>query len=174
MDILKSAKDIIATVAPTIATALGGPLAGTAVRALLPSLGLKDNATVDQINNALQNVTPEQLAAIKKAENDFKVQMKQLDVDLVRIAAADKDSARRREIETKDYTPRILAFTICFLYVGVQYFLFTHVIEQEMREMIMRALGTLDAILGLIFSYYFGSSIGEANKLQASNNSLKS
>ena len=68
---------------------------------------------------------------------------------------------RKREIETKDVTTKVLAYLICILYVGVQLFLLTHVIDDSMREMVMRALGTLDAILGLVFSYYFGSSVGD-------------
>lgn len=169
MDILKAAKDIIATVAPTVASAFGGPLAGIAVKKILPALGLSDDASPEEISSAIQNATPEQLMQLKKLDQEFKVQMKQLDVDLAKIAMADIDSARRREIETKDSTPRILAYIICFLYIGVQYYLFTHVIDPSMREMIMRALGTLDAILGLVFSYYFGSSIGElTSKLKSS------
>jgi hypothetical protein len=46
-----------------------------------------------------------QLADIKKVEADFKVSMKQLDVDLVKIAASDRDSARRRHASVKDMTP---------------------------------------------------------------------
>ena len=161
MEILKAAKELIATVAPTVASAFGGPLAGVAVRKLLPILGLSDDASENEVNTAIQNATPEQLIALKKLDQEFKVQMKQLDIDLAKITTSDKDSARKREIETKDYTPRIRAYIICGLYVGVQYFLFTHVVDPSMREMIMRALGTLDAILGLVFSYYFGSSIGE-------------
>ena len=147
MDILKAAKDIIATVAPTVASAFGGPLAGIAVKKILLALGLADDATPEQISDAIQNATPEQLMQLKKLDQEFKVQMKQLDVDLAKITLADKDSARKREIETKDSTPRVLAYLICFLYISVQYYLFTHVIDPSMREMIMRALGTLDAIL---------------------------
>ena len=39
-----------------------------------------------------------------------------------------------------------------------------YILPQEMREIVMRALGTLDAIMGMIFSYYFGSSLGSKEK----------
>ena len=44
--------DLIRSVAPTIATALGGPLAGAAVGFLSNKLGLSEN-TVEAVQNAV-------------------------------------------------------------------------------------------------------------------------
>jgi|GEM_PF-3021682 len=52
-------KGLIGNVAPTIATALGGPLAGGAVKLLTGALGLKDKATESQIMDAVANASPE-------------------------------------------------------------------------------------------------------------------
>lgn len=154
-----AAKGIVGTVAPTVATALLGPLGGMAVKEIGKALGLPEDASSEDVATAITNATPEQLLQLKALENDFKVKMKELDVDLVRISAADRDSARNREIQTKDWTPKILAFSITILYIAIQIFMISGtIIPQEMREMVMRALGTLDAILSLVFSYYFGSS----------------
>lgn len=174
MNLLNSAKNILGSIAPGIATALGGPLAGLAVKQLLPALGIDPNKEIsaEEVSNAIQNANPEQLLAMKKVDNDFKLQMKNLDVDLVKISADDRNSARKREVDLRDYTPRILAYLICILYISVQGYLLTHVIDASMREMVMRALGTLDAMLGLIFSYYFGSSTGEAKARQIENSKL--
>jgi len=161
MSFLEKAKDVLITVAPTIASAFGTPMAGVATKAVISALGLKKDSTEDDVGQAILAATPEQLLLLKKADQEFLVKMKELDIDLTKIVLGDKDSARRREVETKDSTTKVLAYIICTLYVGVQLFLLTHVIEDEMKEMVMRALGTLDAILGLVFSYYFGSSIGE-------------
>ncbi len=158
---LEKAKNVLITVAPTIASAIGTPMAGVATKAVIDALGLKKDADEKAIEEAIFGATPEQLLQLKKADQEFKVQMKQLDIDLVKIVTSDKDSARKREIQTKDVTTKVLAYLICILYVGVQLFLLTHVIADSMREMVMRALGTLDAILGLVFSYYFGSSVGD-------------
>ena len=85
---------LIETVAPTIATALGGPVAGMAVKALSTALLGHDSGSEDDIRDALATATPDQIAAIRKVDADFKVQMKSLDIDLVRIAANDRASAR--------------------------------------------------------------------------------
>lgn len=164
MSFMDKAKNVLVAVAPTLASAIGTPMAGVAVKAIINAMGLDPNSSEKEIEEAILGATPEQLLAIKKADQEFKIQMKQLDIDLVKIVTADKDSARRREVETKDVTPKVLAYLICILYVGVQIFLLTHIIDGSMREMVMRALGTLDAILGLVFSYYFGSSVGEVKK----------
>ena len=149
---------LIGAIAPTIATALGGPVAGLAVKALSNALLGHEGGSEDDIKAALATATPDQIAAIKKCDNDFKVQMKQLDIDLERIAAEDRNSARQMANATHDLTPRFLAIVVVVCYGLAQYYLFTHVIEQSMRELVARVLGTIDGALMMILSYYFGSS----------------
>jgi primase-polymerase (primpol)-like protein len=87
MDILKKAKSILSVVAPNIGTALGGPIGGMAGRVVAKALLGKDEASDNEIFEAVEKATPEQLVALKKADADFKVQMKQLDIDLAKISA---------------------------------------------------------------------------------------
>ena len=158
MDLLKTFGPLIGSVAPTIATALGGPVAGMAVKALSGALFGHDGATEDEIKTALANPSADQLAALKKIDADFRVQMKSLDIDLERIAASDRDSARNYAILTHDLTPRILAVIVVVAWGTVQWFMLHNVIEPSMRELIARVLGTLDGALMLVLSYYFGSA----------------
>lgn len=158
MDLLKTFGPLIGSVAPTIATALGGPVAGMAVKALSGALFGHDDATEDDIRTALANPTGDQLAALKKIDADFKVQMKSLDIDLERIAAGDRDSARNMAMMTHDLTPRILAIVVICAWVFIQWHLLNSTIPNEMRELVARVLGTLDAALTLVLSYYFGSA----------------
>ena len=94
MDLLKQFGPLLGQLAPSIATALGGPLAGVAVKTLSSALFGNEDGTEEQISAAMAVATPDQLAAIKKIDADFKVQMKSLDIDLERISAGDRDSAR--------------------------------------------------------------------------------
>lgn len=150
-------KAVVRTVAPGIATALGGPLAGMAVKALGDAIGL-DSATEETVAAAIKGATPEDLLKIKQAEQDFQLKMKSLDVDLVKISAADRDSARQREVQTKDEMPKILASIIVVAWCIVQWHLINNSIPDDMRELVMRVLGTLDAALLTVLYYYFGSS----------------
>lgn len=166
-DFLKNAGSILASIAPTVASALGGPLAGTAVNALIGVLGLPGDSTHADVLKAVSVATPEQLLAIKAAEQDFLVQMKKLDVDIISIEQKNTEGARQREIVVQDYTPRILAGLVLGLYIAINYFIFSgHVLDDGMRDMALRSLGTLDASLGLVLAYYFGSSLGSSSKTE--------
>lgn len=152
-------KKILGAIAPTLATALLGPVGGLAVEVLGNALGI-DQPTQDKIQDAFKTgqMTGDQIVAVKQAENAFLLRCKELDIDLERIHAGDRDSARKREVETKDWTPRILAGVIVVTWGLVQWHLLTNVIHDDMRELVMRVLGTLDAALMLVLSYYYGAS----------------
>jgi hypothetical protein len=149
---------LIENVAPTIATALGGPVAGMAVKALSFALLGHSDGTEEDITAALATATPDQIAAIRKVDADFKIQMKHLDIDLVKIAADDRASARDMAANTHSYTPSVLSYVTVVCWAIIQYYLFTHIIDPTMRELIARVLGTLDGALMLVLSFWFGSS----------------
>jgi len=167
MDFLKSAGGILASLAPTVATAMGGPFAGMATSAMINALGLAPDTSSDDLMRAVAGATPEQLLLLKEVEAKFITDLKRLDVDLLKLDIEDRSSARQREIDTNDWTPRILAGLILGLFIGVQYFIFGgHIVEPTMRDFAMRSLGTLDAALAMVLAYYFGSSQGSRNKDQ--------
>lgn len=151
-------KDLIKTIAPTIATALGGPVGGLAYEVLGKALGITQPSK-ESVEKAIQGpLTGEQIVAVKAAEQAFAIRCRELDIDLEKIHVADRDSARKREVDTKDWTPRILAFVVVVTWGAVQWYLLRHVIHEDMRELVMRVLGTLDAALMLVLSYYYGAS----------------
>lgn len=166
--------DWLRTIAPTIATALVGPLGGAAVAAIGEAIGLSE-PTRDKIERVLTsgNMTGEQLAAIQQAEIAFKTRMTELGVDLERIASADRDSARSMQVKTGSIAPGLLATIVVLTWGLVQYFLLSHVIDQTMRELVARLLGTLDAALLLVLQFYFGSSRSSQAKDQVIANIAK-
>ena len=62
---MKNIKSILGAIAPTLATAIGGPLGGMAMKMVADKLGLPD-ASLDALDAAVASATPEQLAEIKK------------------------------------------------------------------------------------------------------------
>lgn len=161
--------DWLKTIAPTAATLLGGPLAGMAVDAIGKALGLSD-ATKDQVKDILTSgtVNAEQMAAIKQAEAELVLKVKQLDIDMEKIHAGDRASARDMAAKTGDvWTPRIIALVVFIVWGAVNWKLFNGTISGDMRELVARALGTLDATLMAVIYYYFGSSAGSKEKTQA-------
>ena len=161
--------DWLATIAPTAATLLGGPLAGMAVDAIGKAIGLTD-ATKEQVKDALASGTlnADQMAAIKQAEADLILKVKQLDIDMEKVHAGDRASARDMAAKTGDtWTPRIIALVVFIVWGAVNWKLFNGTISGDMRELVARALGTLDATLMAVIYYYFGSSAGSKEKTEA-------
>ena len=88
-------KDTLATIAPTLATALGGPLARSCNKILSSSELLGDeNASLESIEAAVIGASPESpWRTSKQLDADFKLGMKKLDVDVFKIEATDKGDA---------------------------------------------------------------------------------
>jgi len=154
---------LIENVAPTIATALGGPVAGMAVKAISTALLGHPDGSEDDINTALATATPDQIAAIKRADNDFKVQMKSLDIDLIKIAEKDRESARNMQIANKSMLVPSLATIIisAFVVVTIGTLLGYAKIESAMAGTL---IGYLSAKAELVLSFYFGSSADSESK----------
>ncbi len=165
--------NLVKTVAPSIATAVGGPLAGMATKMISEALLGKPDGTEDELLQAAKNATPEQLLALKKAEQDFAIKMRELDIDLERISNEDRNSARNREIKTKDMTPRFLAGAVTFGFFGVLSWMIINGLPINGGEALLVMLGTLGTAWGAIVSYYFGSSAGSREKTDQLNQVLK-
>lgn len=155
-------QEIISAVAPVLGTAIGGPVGGIAVKAITAALGLPSNASDKELDRALHDATPEQLVELKKVEADFEVQMKELDVDVTRIHASDRDSARRRQMTVKDRVPAILAILTMvsfFGYIGGVTF-WSHAVMAD-PGFLNLAIGWLGGTSSTVIAYYFGSSAGQ-------------
>jgi len=159
--------NLVKTVAPSLATAVGGPLAGMATRAISDALLGKPDGTEDELIDAAAKASPDQLLALKKAEQDFAVRMRELEIDLQRIDAADRSSAREREVKTGDWTPKALAGAVTLGFFGVLGYMIAYGLPTQGGEALLVMLGTLGTAWGGIVSYYFGSSAGSKEKSEA-------
>jgi hypothetical protein len=164
MDLLKQFGPLLGQLAPSIATALGGPLAGVAVKTLSSALFGHEDGTEEQISAAMAVATPDQLAAIKKIDADFKVQMKSLDIDLERISAGDRDSARQMQRETKDWVPKVLAIVITLGFFGILIWMLLNGMPKTGTEALLMMLGALGTAWTGVVNFYYGSSAGSKAK----------
>ena len=171
MDLLKTFGPLLGSVAPSIATALGGPLAGMGVKALSQALLGTENGTAEELSAALSSASPEQLSVVKKIDADFKVQMKSLDIDLERIAADDRASARDMQKETKDWIPRALAIGVTVGFFSIMIYILIYGLPTTGNEALLLLLGALQTAWGGIIAFYFGSSSGSQKKDQMIYNS---
>ena len=162
-------KSVVGSVAPALATALGGPLAGVAVSAISKTLLGKEKATEAEIATALSTGGTEALLKLKELDKQFEVRMRELDIDLEKIAQADRASAREREVKSSDKaTPRILAAVVVGGFLGTVYMVLSGYVDGLKDPTIAGVVGTLigyvSAKADQVVSYYFGSSAGSAAK----------
>jgi hypothetical protein len=162
LPILKPFEKLIGAVAPTIAMALGGPLAGNAVTFLCNALGV---TTESELQKQLTEQSPDTLVKIKQIELDYQKHLKDIGVDLERIAAGDRDSARNREIQTRDWFPSILGTAITIGFFGLIALLIFHDISSSSnKDLINIMVGSLGTAWISVVTYYFGSSAGSDAK----------
>jgi len=156
--------DWLKSIAPTIATAMGGPLAGMAVEAISKAIGVDPSRVQETINSG--KMTADQIASLQTAEIALKARAQEMGLDFEKLAVADRSSARQMQMTTGSFVPPLLSVMIVIAWSTIQWFLLTHVIESSMRELVARVLGTLDGALMLVLSFYFGSSAGSSAKDQ--------
>lgn len=155
----------LSKIAPTVATALGGPLAGVAVSALGKALGV-DEVTTEKVTGLLQsgNMTGEQIAAIRMAEIELKKQEQENGFKFAELDIKDRDSARQREIAVKDNVPGRLAVFVTVGFFSVLAYLLVNGTPPQGGEALLVMLGALGAAWGAVVNYYYGSSKGSSAK----------
>ena len=147
-------KNIIGAVAPTLGTAISGPLGGMAMGKIAEVLGVSNDQK--SVQQAIQNATPEQMMELKKAEQEFETQMKKLDVDVFKLETADIQDARGKF--SKDWTARIIGIAVVGGFMGYIFLVTLQPPEQNSEALINLVLGYLGGLASAIISFYFGAS----------------
>lgn len=157
---------ILARVAPTLASMIGGPFAGQAVVAIESALGLDPSGNKDAALKAVCGCSPEQLASIKAEDNRHAEVLAKLGLDAEALAVQDRDGARRMQIDTRAWTPPALALGITLGFFGVLAWTLNNGLPTAGGEAVLVLLGALDNAWGAVVNFYFGSSAGSARKDQ--------
>lgn len=147
-------KNIIGAVAPTIGSALAGPFGGMAGDVVSKVLGCENSPRA--IEQAVQNATPEQMLELKKAEKEFEVKMKELEVDIFALETADVQDARSKF--SKDWTTRVMGIATLSGFLGYIFMVTIQPPEQNSEALINLVLGYLGGLASAVISFYFGAS----------------
>lgn len=166
-------KKILGTVAPWIgAAATGGvpALIGMAASEVSSAFGKEIKPTMEAIGQAISGATPEQMLALKQADNDFASKMQQLGFEhiqaLEKVAADDRASARAMHTSVRDLSTPILSYLVVTAFFWVIYLLLTRQIDvpESMRDVVMIMIGTLSASFTQVMNFRFGTSAGSKDK----------
>jgi hypothetical protein len=150
----------LAQIAPGIATALGGPLAGLAVTAISKALGVDEKDVQSTIDSG--KLTADQLASLKQAEIELQAKAQELGLNFEKLAVDDRKSARDLQASTKSIVPPLLALLVTVGFFGILTALMMGYAQKSDELMIM--LGSLGTAWTGIIGFYFGSSAGSQRK----------
>lgn len=156
-------KEVLAQVAPTVATALGGPLAGAALGSLLKVFGVTNE---DDLEAAITRASPDQLIALKTLELEYQ-----------KLLQMDTQSAREMQIAALNQDDRfskrfVYVFASCWSLFSIAY-IFAITFMDIPKENVRFADTTLGFLLGTIIAtivqYFYGSSMGSKLKDEMKN-----
>ncbi len=151
---MKKLKSILGTLAPTLGAAVGGPLGGQAGEILSKVLGVQNNPKT--IEHAINHITADQMVELKKAEQEFQLRLKELEVDVYRLETQDVQDARQKF--SSDWTPKFLG-VLCLLgffgYIGL---VTLYPQPDASDDIVMLVIGSITGIATAVISFYFGSS----------------
>jgi hypothetical protein len=150
------------SIAPTIATALGGPLGGVAYEVLAKTMGISQDDAQKMLTAG--KLSSDQLAQVQQAEIALKAKAQELNLDFEKLAVQDRGSARSMQTTTQSWIPAFLSVGITVGFFGILYALMTDVVPKSPELMIM--LGSLSTAWTGVIAFWFGSSSGSQSKDQ--------
>jgi hypothetical protein len=158
-------KDVLKGIAPVLARTFGGPFGGVAAEMLEQAFGEKVDEA--KLNELLASKDPTVIVKLREIENTLKVRLRELDieerkvdVDEERAHAGDRDSARRREAEVKDLTPKVLAYGVVGGFLALIALMFFYEPPAGTKDILIGVVNVLGTLVIMIMTYYFGSSSG--------------
>lgn len=160
-------KDTLTTLAPTVATALLGPLGGLAVGAIGSILGI-DGATQTQIQSAIEQgkLTPDHIAKLRELELTYQEAEKERGFRYAELSFKDRDSARVNNVAGGTQKPLFwLSLLLLTVTLGSEIAVLFFGYPTEVPEIVVgRVLGLLDSVAMLVLAYWFGTSDGSSEK----------
>ena len=153
--------DWLKQIAPTIATAMGGPLAGMAVSAISKAIGVDPDKVGDLISK--NKLSAEQIAQVKIAEIELQKQAQELGLNFEKLSVEDRKSARDMQAATRSIVPPALAAIVTVGFFGILGMMLFGKVDSG-NPAILMMLGSLGTAWTGIIAYYFGSSAGSQAK----------
>jgi len=152
--------DWLKMIAPTIATAVGGPFGTMAYGLIAHELGVSPEEAKTTIEAG--KLTADQIASVQLAEVQIKAKAQELNLDFAKLGNEDRKSAREMQAETRSYIPAVLAIAVTVGFFGILIGMMTETFKTSDALMLM--LGSLGTAWTGIIAFYFGSSAGSQAK----------
>lgn len=165
--------DWLKQIAPLIGTALAGPLGGAAAAFLADKLGIEEK-TVQAVTTVLSEskLTPDQIAQVRIAEIEFQKFLKQNQIDLEAVHAADRKDARDMLKVTRSRVPAVLSVFVTVGFFGILVGLMMGKLQVSDSQALLLLLGSLATAWGAVMNFWLGSTNGSQDKTSLLANSV--
>ena len=150
-------KGLLSAFAPTLGSAIGGPLGKMAVTAIAGKLGVTDNE--EAVTQALETATVEQRQALSEADQAFAIRMRELDIDSFKVQTEDVQNAR--ETHKGLIFPQLFASAFLMLFFGYIFLITVSPPAQADLALSNLIVGNLMAVISGISGYLYGSQNGK-------------
>lgn len=157
-------KVLLGGIAPQLAHALGGPLAGAAVERISRALFGSADASEEAIDAALTAASPDQILALRQADLDFQRLLQETSLEQLRVAAADRANARQHQQVMQDWTPSVIGALVIFGFFIVLGVMVARRLPEGAETEFSIMLGALATMTAAVVNYFFGSSAGSKDK----------
>lgn len=166
-------KQVIGKLAPTVASALLGPLAGGAVVALGEIFGISE-PTQDKIQSLIESgqMSGEQVAAIKMLEMKLKAEEEEWGFRYAELEVRDRESARDRDAKLaqagrRNYRADAMFILSVMVVVALVLLVWKDTtLDEYFKGIITLVLGRFLGYLDNIFNFEFGTTRGSALKTE--------
>ena len=169
MDFKKLGKKLAGEGLPLIATAFGGPAAGSVAKMVTNALGLSEDASEDEIIQHMES-NPDAVIKLKELQLNHEAELKRLGIKESEMYLIDTQDARKAQIEREKQTGKtdinlyVLAWVNVIGFFAVVIVLMFADIEGEANNILYMLLGVLATCFAKVNSYFFGSSQGSKDK----------
>jgi hypothetical protein len=150
---------LLKTLAPTVAQAAGGPMAGMAVKMVASKLGVPD-ANAEAIEQILET-QPEKAMLVKQADREFQDRIREMEIDLESFKAEVDDRKDAREKFSDDPTPKIFAMVALIGFIGYVFMVTIQPVDANDDGVVNLILGYLGGLVSGISAYFFGGTNGK-------------
>ncbi len=148
---------LLKSLAPNIASAAGGPLAGMAVKMVAAKLSLPESTTANEIEDLIER-EPDKAVLVKQADEDFKLKIREMEIDLESFKTEVEDRKDARAAFATDLTPKLFSVLTLLLYGAFVLMVTMMPHDQNDETIISLVLGQLSGILGTAAAFYYGGS----------------
>ena len=152
---------LLKSIAPTLATAVAGPLGGAAVTALASKFGVSDS--IDAVAKAIAGDP-------QAAEKLQELELEMAKLDMANTADARKMNSEIQSSTTASWLAKNIAYVIDVAIIAgaltMTFVVFIVGVPEQNKSMAFTALGSLWTLTGTVVNFHRGSSAGSKAKTE--------